>query len=390
MPRYLTAHSYRTAFDSDGLDISDLSDAVLARYVARAEASIDGYLGLEPLAGGLEPHVIGMIQQGFDMTSDLGARKLRIPSPLVPVRNLKRIQVHISNASPNGEPLLAILLPGEVIINNWQGYCEIVALTLTYSLSAVVWELGANPPLAEWDVEVGSNDPYWNEPLYDDGSGLTFAAVAQFWASTYTVAVSAQPATLPAVPPNVYVNGTLLAKAVLSAQIAGGVAITALPVQALAQAIATGDSLFIHDGSGGTGAALTCTVAAPGAAIGATSVPIASFTPALTYPAGTVLGDGYAVNYTEGSVSFPTTQSGKTITADFSGQIWPLVQEATVDQTTYLLQQRALNQMGLGGLEQVRSGQQQIRRSRTDDVEEDGLCAKARLKLAPYKTVGIG
>jgi hypothetical protein len=98
---------------------------------------------------------------------------------------------------------------------------------------------------------------------------------------------------------------------------------------------------------------------------------------------------GYSVNYTEGSITFTSTQAGKTITADYTATIPDLVRDATVDQVTYLLTQRALTQAGIGGLEQVRNGNQQIRRSRTDDAEEDQLCAKARLKLAKFVPIAI-
>lgn len=313
MPKYLTTGAYRRA-DGDGMPgLTTLTDLTLAHYIARAETAIDAYIGFDSLAGGFEPHVIGLVQQGFDMIGGFGARKLRIPSPLVPVRTVKRIQIHISNASPSGEPLLAILEPGEVIINNWDGYCECIALTLTYSLSAVIWELGANPPLAEWDVEVGHYLPYLSEPLWDSGDGLNFYAIPQFWATAYDQASSARPATLPPVPPVVYVNG--VAK---------------------------------------------------------------------------VAGTDYTLNAQEGGVTFVASQTGQTVTADFTGQLWPLIQEATIDQVTYLLQQRALNQAGMGGLEQARSADFFARRSRTDDTEEDQLCAKARMKLAAYKPIAIG
>lgn len=391
MSKYLTPQAYRR-FDADGLPLTNVSDLVLARYIARSEAAIDAYVGFDTLAGGFEPHVIGLVQQGFDMTGGFGARKLRFPSPLVPVRNIQRIQIHISNASPSGEPLLAILSPGEVIINNWDGYCECIALTLTYSLSAVIWELGANPPLAEWDVAVGHYLPYWGETLWDNGDGLSFYAVPQFWAQTYEQAASAQPAKLPAVPPTIYVNGAPQPFAVLAQPLVAGQAYTSLPVTALATGFTNGTPLILNDGRGvatsATGAVIVTLSA--GVSAGAVALPVTSFTPAVAYPAGTVLASGYSVNYTEGGAIFATSQAGKTITADFTGQLWPLVQEAAIDQVTYLLQQRALNQAGMGGLEQARSADFFARRSRTDDTEEDQLCAKARMKLAAYKPVAIG
>lgn len=315
MPKYLSPLAYRFAYDGlvePATSTTLYPDALLASLIARSEAAIDAYVGMPLLTNnGFAPGVLGFVQQGFDMVGGFGARKLRIPTPLVPVRNIKRIQIHISNASPSGEPLLAILEPGEVIINNWDGYCECIALTLTYSLSAVVWELGANPPLAEWDLECGFYLPYLGDTLYDTGNGLTFRALRGFWASTYTQAPSAQPLTLPPVPPVIYLNGVVQAS-------------------------------------------------------------------------------GFSINYAEGSVTFTTSQSGQTVTADYTATIPEVIREAAIDQVTYLLQQRALNQAGMGGLEQARSADFFARRSRNDDTEEDQLCAKARLKLAGYKTIAIG
>ena len=313
MSKYLTSQAYRYAYE--GLvepSTTTVTDLMLASLISRAEAAIDAYVGASLLTNnGFAPGVLGMVQQGFDMTGGFGARKLRFPTPLVPVRNIKRIQIHISNASSSGDPLVAILEPGEVVINNWDGYCECIALTLTYSLSAVVWELGTNPPIAEWDLECGYYLPYLGDPLYDTGNGLLFRSLRGFWASTYTQASSNRPMTLPPVPPSIYVNGALQTS-------------------------------------------------------------------------------GYTINYSEGSVTFNTSQSGQTVTADYTTTIPELVREATISQVTYLLQQRMLNQMGMGGLEQARSADFFARRSRTDDTEEDQLCAKARMKLAAYKPIAIG
>lgn len=313
MPKYGTPQSYRYAFE--GLvepTTTSVTDTMLASLISRAEAAVDAYVGMSLLTpNGFAPGVLGIVQQGFDMTGGFGARKLRFPSPLVPVRNIQRIQIHISNASPSGTPLVATLSPGEVIINNWDGYCEAIALTLTYSLSSVIWELGANPPIAEWDVECGFYLPYTGDTLYDTGNGLLFRALRGFWAATYTQASSNQPLTLPPVPPNIYVNG-----------------------------------------------------------VKQTS--------------------GYTINYADGSVTFSASQAGQTVTADYTTTIPEVVREATIAQVTYLLQQRTLNQMGMGGLEQLKTMETFARRARGDDAEEDQLCARARLKLSEYKPIAIG
>lgn len=309
MAKYVTPNYYQRCVD-DMLGVSSLPPMVLASLIARAESAVDSFVGFD-LQGcaGFAPGPATFMQQGFDFTT----RKIRIPTPIVPVRSVDRIRIHISNSGGGGgnNGLYATLSPSEVVINNWEGYMEIIALTLTYSMSAVLWEIGLNPPLVEIDLTQGYWIPYLKEPLYDTGDHLTYAALHQFWASSYTQAIAEQPNTLPPVPPVIYVNGS----------------------------------------------------------------PVSNTT--------------YTINSTEGTVTFNGSQQGNTITADLTAQIPDLVRDAAIEQTTYLLQQRALSRMGMGGLELVRNGQQQVRRSKSDDAEEDQLCAKARLKLAGYVPVAI-
>lgn len=382
--KYITPSGYRRMCDEIPL-LASLSDALLAAYIVRAESAVDAYVGFDLQSGnGFAPGSAVFVQQGFDFTT----RKLRIPSPIVPVRTVDRIRIHISNSGgSNGQNgLYADLLPSEVVINNWEGYCEIIALTLTYSLSAVVWELGLNPPIAEWDIETGFYVPSLNESLYDTGQGTTFAALHQFWAANYVQAIAEQPNTVPPVPPVISVNGVPQFACTLSQALVAGQAYTTLPVAALNAALSPNTQLIVNGGQGATGVTVTLP---NGAANGATSLTITSWTPTIAYPAGTVLAAGYSVNYTEGTVTFAATQAGNTITANLTAQIPDLVRDATIDQVTWLLQQRALSQMGMGGLEQVKNGQQFARRAKSDDAEEDQLCARARLKLAGYLPVAL-
>jgi hypothetical protein len=369
----------------DIVGLAAIPDAKLAAYIARSESAIDAFVGFNLLGnGGFEPHTMGMVQQGFDFST----RKLRIPSPIVPVRTVDRIRIHISNTGGGTDTgLYAILEPSEVVINNWEGYCEIIALTLTYSMSAVIWELGLNPPIAEWDLEVGYYLPHWGETLYDSGDATTFYALRQHWASSYVQSGSSQPSTLPPVPPVIYVNGVPQAACTLSAALVANTPYTSLAVTPLAQALTNGAQLVVNGGQGST--AITVTLSGNVSA-GATTLPIASWTPLIAYPAGTVVASGYSVNYKEGAVTFTAKQSGNpTITADLTAQIPDLVRDACIEQVTYLLIQRTLNQAGMGGLEQVKTGDQFARRSKSDDAEEDQLCAKARLKLAGYVPAAI-
>lgn len=308
MSKYITSALY-TASATDGVaGVASLTPIQLAQTISRAESGVDAYIGFNLLApNGFAPGTIGVVQHGFDFAT----RRLRFPSPPVPVRNLKQIRILISQTGTSGVPQYANILPGEVAINNWQGYCEIVALTLTYSTAGVVWSLGLEPPIATWDVETGYYLPVYADTLYDSGNGLLFLSTRAFWAATYDLPQSLQPLTLPPVPANIYINGVLQTT-------------------------------------------------------------------------------GYTVNYTAGTVTFTASQTGNTITADYTATIPALVAEATMEQVTYLLIQRNLNMIGVGGLEQVRNGQQFARRARTDDAQEDQLCAKARAKLTAYKPIAMG
>lgn len=312
MTRYLTPAHYR--FADDGLIAPSAtapagtpSDMSLASMIARAEAAIDAYVGNSLLTNnGFAPGVIGLVQAGFDFTT----RKFRFPLPLTPVRQIKRIQIHISNSGQNGAGLYADLLPSEVVLNEWDGYGELVALTLTYSMSAVVWELGLNPPILEVDLECGFYLPYLGDTLYDTGDHLNYRALRGFWATTYNQTITAQPLTPPPIPAVIYNNGSIITS-------------------------------------------------------------------------------GFTINAAEGLVTFTVADPTRVITADYTAQIPELVRGACIDQVTYLLTQRTLNQLGMGGLEQLKTQETLARRSRNDDAEEDQLCAKARLKLADYRQFAI-
>lgn len=80
----------------------------------------------------------------------------------------------------------------------------------------------------------------------------------------------------------------------LSGGLTSGVAVTSLPVNALATGITAGQSLTLVSTNGVDTA--TMTVAVPGALVGATSIPINSFTPSATFLAGSGLLNTPTVN----------------------------------------------------------------------------------------------
>lgn len=211
MPKYITVAQFRAADTgivgtTANANISDLS---LARQIAEAEADIDSYVAFPYyLNGGFEPHMTGLIQQGFDQYT----RRLANMAGPVPIRNAQRYRIHISNAGQTGQGLFASIDNGDVVINNAESYVEIVPLqAITYSLAPVVWDLGLEPPLIEADFEVGFYEPHFAETLYNDsGDNKTYRALNAFWASAYTQAIANQPNQLPPVPPVVYANGVVV------------------------------------------------------------------------------------------------------------------------------------------------------------------------------------
>ena len=127
MPKYVTTAQFRSA--DQGLvgtaanaGVTDLS---LARIISSAEIDVDAFMSFPYyLNGGFEAHQTGLIQSGFDQYT----RRLHLPQSPVPVRNAQRYRIHISNASPSGVGLFASINTGDVVINQAEGYVEIVPL----------------------------------------------------------------------------------------------------------------------------------------------------------------------------------------------------------------------------------------------------------------------
>ncbi len=358
MPKYLTASQFR-ASDPGLPELASpalLSDVTLARYIGRAETLIDGYIGFDPKqGGGFEPHVIGVYQEAFDY----GTRRTRFPLPVVPLRQVLRYRIQISNGGPSGEPLVATLLPTDCVINEYGGYLEVVPLTaVTYAVSPVIAELGLTQPIAQLDCEVGYYLISLGEPLIDSGNHQTFVAQRGFWATTYDQALHLQPNTLPPIPPVLYVAGTPLAVTTLTTALASGVAVTSLAVAALNVAVSSGATLTLSSPGGATA---TVTLSAP-ASSGATTLSVNSVTPAATFPVGTVAAPGVSVNLTEGTVTFGSTQTSA-VTADYTYTIPDNVRDAALWQTVALLGERRLAQQGLTGIDQGRNDMVQIRRT---------------------------
>lgn len=113
--------------------------------------------------------------------------------------------------------------------------------------------------------------------------------------------------------------------------------------------------------------------------------------PAVVYVNGVAktAGVDYTADPVEGVVVFTSSQAGKTVQADYTAQIPDVIRGACVDQVTWLLQQRDLTQMGMGGIYLLQNRDQKLQRGRDNDASEDALCAKARKRLENYVEIPV-
>lgn len=305
MPKYLTIEQYKLA--DTGMNITNISDFTLARTIARAESDIDSFVGFDLKRGGFEPHSIS-----FQSLFDEKTRKTPLPSYPVPIRQITRYRIQVSNLSTTGAGFFADISPSDCVINEEEGYVEIVPLqAVTYSLSPILIQLGLNPPIVQMDCIVGYYLTSFGETLIaTDNTYMTYAAIRGSWeTSTYNQALHTQPNQLPAIPPVIYVNG-----------------------------------------------------------VSQTS--------------------GYTLNTIDGLVTFPSSMQSHTISADYTYNIPDDVRDACVDQVTYLLGLRALNQMGMQGSAFLHNGDVEIRTVESFPArfpqDNGALCDRAANKLKRY------
>ena len=205
MPKYLTVGQFKRA--GTGNDLSGVSVPTLTMTIAQAEAGIDAHMGFDPKVGGFEPHSTWIQERWNSKTL-----RTRLPSHPIPVRNIQRYRIQVSNLSGTGAGFFATIASSDCVINEFDSYVEIVPLqAVTYSLSPVILQLGLNPPIVQLDCEVGYYLPVLGEQLIDSGNHTFYYGIRGMWASSYDQALHVQPNTLPPVPPVVYVNGVAAA-----------------------------------------------------------------------------------------------------------------------------------------------------------------------------------
>jgi hypothetical protein len=317
VPKYLTVSQFKRA--GMGNDLSSVSVPTLTMTIAQAEAGIDAHMGFDPKVGGFEPHDTWIQERWNSKTL-----RTRLPSHPIPVRNIQRYRIQVSNLSGTGAGFFANIASSDCVINEYDSYVEIVPLqAVTYSLSPVILQLGLNPPIVQLDCEVGYYLPILGEQLIDSGNHQLYYGIRGFWASSYDQALHVQPNTLPPVPPVVYVNGVVASSSI------------------------------------------------------------------------------YSINYTEGSVLFTSVQSSNpVVTADYTMQIPDYVYFSAIEQTSYLLAERALTAQGMKNVGMVRSGDIQVTRNVQRGVPPPGvavaesevispLCKEARGWLNHMAEIGI-
>jgi hypothetical protein len=286
------------------LTADSLSLETLATFIQRAEADIDSFMEFDPNQGGFEPHTV-WYQEAWNAKT----LKTRIPNRPVPIRNVTRYRIQVSNVSQAGAGFFANINKGDIVFNFFAQYIEIVPLqSITYSMTPVIIALGLNPPLVQVDYEVGFYIAAFGDALYDVGDGLNFRSLRGFWATSFDMAAFAWPNLLPQIPPIVYVNG---------------VAVTS----------------------------------------------------------------GYTANYTEGQITFNSSQSGNSITADYCYQIPDLLKAATIAQTSWIIGQSDLNYQGLSGIESAKNDDQTVRRMRQS--QKENICPASKDLLDTYRGIAI-
>lgn len=310
--KYLTPGQFKRF--ASGVALEGVNAMALTMAIAQAESAIDAEMDFDTKIGGFEPHTVWV--QGPWKAESL---RSQFPNYPVPVRNVRRYRIQVSNLSTTGDGFFANISPNDCVINEFQGYIEIVPLqAVSYSLSPVLLQLGLNPPITQIDCEVGHYIPILGETLTSDGVNKTYYAQRGFWASTYTQALHVQPATLPPVPPVVYKDGT----------------------------------------------------------------PVSS--------------SAYTVNYTEGAITFNSANSNSAVvTADYTAQIPDYVYFAALAQTAWNIAQRALAAQGMLGLQDIRSGDVNIRKEGGRGAGaasmrgHSPLCDDAAQWLSGLKEIGI-
>lgn len=209
MPKYLTVQAYKDEDTGISLDLNDLS---LARTIARAETAVDAHMKFDMKRGGFEPHNVWLQQKW-----SIDTRQTGFPNNPVPVQQINRYRIQVSNLSLSGAGFFANINPGDCVINQTSSYVEIVPLqAITYSLSPIILQLGLRNPLVVMDCFVSFYNAFFGESLINTGDNQNYQAIRGFWASTNNQALHLTPNQPLPIPPVVYANGIVVSSSLYS------------------------------------------------------------------------------------------------------------------------------------------------------------------------------
>jgi hypothetical protein len=181
MAKYLTGDKFKTmAF---GIDTGELEDFELESLCAQASSIIDAYCHVPRLP---QPHSFrgGSIvreqhQWRYPITpyGDMGSR--RVYPWHKPVISVDQFRIYVTNTQ------YVEIAASELLINNSEGYAEVVSLAITSSglfNALIVPNVGLAVPVAHISYTYGWELPVTDEIVQSD-DGRTFRAENQFWYS---------------------------------------------------------------------------------------------------------------------------------------------------------------------------------------------------------------
>lgn len=202
--KYLTLAQLKNT--DEGLPLTGITDVALARIIAAAETDIDAYMGFDPKLGGFEPKNVL-----FQTLWDNDRHRVDIPNECLPVRQVLRFDIQLSNISTTGAGFEAIIQPNDVAINNFEEYMQIIPLSaITYSMFPTIIGMGLDPAIVVIEIATGYYVPIFNEIFVDSGDHMTYWSLRGFWATTLNLAPSLlakSSSVIPVIPAQIQVNG---------------------------------------------------------------------------------------------------------------------------------------------------------------------------------------
>lgn len=148
--RYLTPACVRNL--GTGLPLDGLTDTDIAGLIEEAEALIDSEAGLDERAG------VGFASGTHTEAQawDFATRRVYPASFPVPVLSVQSFEVVVSKQQGSTQEVYATIDPTLVIIQNDEGYLEVLSLALAlYSLAPVLTQLGLVQPFARFTYAAG-------------------------------------------------------------------------------------------------------------------------------------------------------------------------------------------------------------------------------------------